>query len=125
PRPPHPAAPHPHAHGVRLQPALHRRRGARRARYVPAAARRRRAPEEHRMTDLSTRTDLYPSRVADRPSITDRVDPVVHGAGRGPLDPEMVAAYEDQGFLVLSGILGNHEVEALNDEVDRIAADER
>jgi ectoine hydroxylase len=69
------------------------------------------------------RVDRYPSRVAYRVTITSRLDPVVHGDVAGPLDPELLAAYEDDGFLVLPSLLAPHEVDALNDEVDRLAAD--
>ncbi|MPY93489.1 MAG: ectoine hydroxylase [Acidimicrobiia bacterium] len=76
------------------------------------------------MTTTDVRADLYPSRVADRPTITERLDPVVHGDSSGPLDPEVLAGYEDDGFVVLPGFLGGERLAALNDEVDRLAADE-
>src|SRR5690606_27556365 len=60
----------------------------------------------------------------DRPDITERLDPVVHGDADGPLDPEMVSSFEDDGFLALPGFLPSHEVAALNDELHRIAVDD-
>ena len=50
------------------------------------------------------RLDPYPSRV-DRAQLLPRLDPVVWGDREGPLDPELVTTYEEQGYLVLPGFL--------------------
>jgi ectoine hydroxylase len=70
------------------------------------------------------RTDRYPTRSVDRADIAPRVEPVVWGDAPGPLDPDLVASYEDDGFLVLPGVFGPTEVQQLNEELDRVAADE-
>jgi ectoine hydroxylase len=67
--------------------------------------------------------DRYPSRFAPEPSITDRLDPVVYGESDGPLDPETLTSYAEEGFIVLDGLLAPHEVAELNAAVDHIAAD--
>jgi ectoine hydroxylase len=67
--------------------------------------------------------DRYPSRFASAPSITERLDPVVYGESDGPLEPETLTSYADDGFVVLDGLLAPHEVDELNNEVDRLAAD--
>lgn len=72
---------------------------------------------------MTTRTDCYPTRVADRPSITERLDPVIPGDVDGPLDPELLASFEDDGFLVLPDVFGKDEVSAINAELDRLAVD--
>jgi ectoine hydroxylase len=77
------------------------------------------------MSELAerTRADAYPSRTVDRPTMTPRQDPVVYGDD-GPLDPELVETYEDNGFLVLPRFLPPHVADELNEELDRLAADE-
>lgn len=72
----------------------------------------------------TTKTDDYPSRTIAQPTITARQDPVVHGDDGGPLDPEVVANYEEDGFVVLPGLLPPRVTSALNAELDRLAADE-
>lgn len=71
-----------------------------------------------------SRNDLYPSRSVERPTITPRQDPVVHGDGDGPLDPELVQSFEDNGFLVLPGLLPPHWATAVDAEIDQLAADD-
>ncbi len=78
------------------------------------------------------RIDRYPSRTVDRPTITPRLDPVLHGRPEGsteprlggPLDAEQLARYERTGSLVLPGFLGADRVAELDDEISRLAADE-
>jgi ectoine hydroxylase len=74
-------------------------------------------------TATATRRDRYPSRSGATPSITERRDPVVHGDDDGPLDVEQVSSYADDGFLVVEGLLAPGEVDDLNREIDRLAAD--
>ncbi len=76
-------------------------------------------------TDLDERpADAYPTRLASRASITERLDPVVYGEEAGPLDPDLVTSYEDDGFLVLPGLLAPQEVKALDDELAELAVRE-
>jgi len=78
------------------------------------------------------RIDRYPSRTVTTPSITPRLDPVLHGRPEGstdprpdgPLDAEQLARYERTGVLVVPGLLGAERVAALDAEIDRLAADE-
>lgn len=72
---------------------------------------------------MTARHDRYPSRVTGRPSITERLDPVVVGDHGGPLDPELLADFEDDGFLILPKLFDEQEVADLNAELDRLAAD--
>ncbi len=67
--------------------------------------------------------DRYPSRFASTPSISDRLDPVVYGEADGPLDPETLSSYAEEGYVVLDGLLTPREVEQLNTAVDVLAAD--
>ena len=77
---------------------------------------------------MSTQTltdDPYPSRVAGRPSLLPRRDPVVWGDGTaGPLDPELVASYEEHGYLVLPGLLPPSTVKGLDAEIAQLADDD-
>ncbi len=68
--------------------------------------------------------DVYPTRLPQREEMTERLDPVVYGDEPGPLDPDLVASYEDDGFLVAPGLLAPQEVKALNDELDELARSE-
>lgn len=68
------------------------------------------------------RVDRYPSRVGGHPAILERLDPVVFGDD-GPLDPELLAAFEDDGFLVLPKLFDAQEVESLNAALDQLATD--
>jgi len=73
----------------------------------------------------TTRHDAYPTRTADRPSLLPRVDPVVWGNGsEGPLDPEMVASYEESGYLVLPGLLPPTTLAEIGAELARLARDD-
>ena len=79
---------------------------------------------------LIRRDDVYPSRVAEEPSITDRKDPVVHGIGAarfGPLSHEQLESYDQKGYLFLHGFLAPDEVEALRAEMEavRLRGEER
>lgn len=65
--------------------------------------------------------DRYPSRVESKPSITDRIDPIVWGDGTavpdGPLSPERIAFYERNGYLAFPGFFGQETVQKLRDEM--------
>jgi ectoine hydroxylase len=90
---------------------------------APAMSPRAEAPAGATLPAAPRADDRYPSRFASRPSITDRLDPVVYGESDGPLDPATLTSYADDGFIVLDGLLAPHEVDELNAEVDRLAAD--
>ncbi len=72
--------------------------------------------------------DRYPTRVADRPSIIERVDPVVatsaRAPGAGPLTPEQVDAFERDGFLFLEDVFSRDETDRLLTELQRLADDD-
>lgn len=64
--------------------------------------------------------DFYPSRRTSEPGIIARPDPVVWGDGApGPLTPEDLKSFDENGYLWLPGFLGTDEVQALKDELDR------
>lgn len=68
-------------------------------------------------------TDLYPSRVGDRASITDRRDPVVYGSpDQGPLTAEQLVLYDRDGFLAFERFFGEDEVAEYKAELDRMFA---
>ncbi len=74
---------------------------------------------------LTTRHDPYPTRTVDRPALIPRLDPVVWGSGNdGPLDPELVASYEDNGYLVLPGLLSPTTLQEVGADLARLAADD-
>ena len=67
--------------------------------------------------------DRYPSRVAARPEILDRADPVVYGdPADGPLRSDQLAAFERDGFLQIETVFSLAEVERLRAEARRLAA---
>jgi len=71
------------------------------------------------------RYDPYPTRTVDRPSLLPREDPVVWGRGTGgPLDPELVASYEDNGYLVIPGLFSPATLEEVGADLTRLAADD-
>ena len=76
------------------------------------------------MSIATRRLDPYPSRQVDRPQLIAREDPVVWGEHEGPLDPELLAAYEESGYLVLPGFLPPSTLKAIDAELSRLAADE-
>lgn len=76
------------------------------------------------MTAAATQEDRYPSRIASSGGIQPRRDPVVWGSEPGPLDPELVAGYEEHGYLVLPGLLAPSTVKGLDAEIARLAADD-
>jgi len=72
-------------------------------------------------------TDLYPSRVTDMPSITERQDPALwcdlNAPPPGPLTREQLAAFERDGFLFLPDVFTPDEVERFRMELSRMAND--
>jgi ectoine hydroxylase len=68
---------------------------------------------------------LYPSRVAPRPSLTERADPVLHEGGpvTDRLSPEDLQQFESHGCLFVEGLLDPAEVRTLNEELRMLAGD--
>jgi ectoine hydroxylase len=67
--------------------------------------------------------DFYPSRVAPAPSIVDRADPVVWGAGaeaEGPLTPDRIDFFETKGYLALESFFAREEIDRLAAELAAI-----
>ena len=76
-----------------------------------------------------TRTDdRYPTRVADRPALLERVDAVVADTakdpGAGPLSADQVDAFDRDGFLFLEDVFTREEAERFLAELHRLSADE-
>lgn len=71
--------------------------------------------------------DSYPSRVADRPLITRRQDPVNWSQPgqkcAGPLSEYQLKTYAEQGFLFLPELFSASEVEILMKEIQRLGGD--
>ena len=70
------------------------------------------------------RRDPYPTRTVEPAEILPRVDPVIHGDESGPLDPELLEAYEETGALVVPAAVPLRSVAAADAELARLAADE-
>lgn len=71
-------------------------------------------------TATAGKRDLYPSRVDDRPKLTDRIDPVVHGEPTGALTPYQRNAYQANGFLAFPGCFPAEGVRKLQQEAERL-----
>lgn len=73
------------------------------------------------MTITETRTDDYPTRMAEERWL-ERKDPVVWGepGPDAPLAPEQVAEYERNGFLILRDLFTPAEVARLQEESRRL-----
>ena len=66
--------------------------------------------------------DPYPSRIGVRVDPISRRDPVVWGeAPEGPLSPEDVERYEQDGFLFLPALFTEAEMAGLEEEGRRLA----
>lgn len=67
-------------------------------------------------------TDLYPSRILDRPQILDRADPVIYGGiqAPGPLLPDQLAFYRDHGYLFLENWLSDARVVEMQYHLQRL-----
>ena len=64
--------------------------------------------------------DPYPSRKGRDPELLDRVDPVVHEGGVGPLDPASVRRFDEHGYLNIEGVFTPEEVDAFDRGVDQL-----
>ncbi len=50
--------------------------------------------------------DLYPSRIDDQERLLPRTDPVVYGsAENGPLDQQQLNFFDDNGYLIIPGLM--------------------
>lgn len=70
-------------------------------------------------------TDIYPSRLAAKPEMLPRQDPVVYGdwTPASPLSREQVEQFERTGYLVLKGIFSAAEITFLQSEAGKLLAD--
>ncbi|MCD8518075.1 MAG: ectoine hydroxylase [Burkholderiaceae bacterium] len=65
--------------------------------------------------------DRYPSRVADKPAVTRRIDPVVYGkAVDGPLDQTTLDHYEENGLLHFESLFDADDLQNWVDELNRL-----
>ncbi len=65
----------------------------------------------------------YPTRVAARPAVLPRVDPVIWGSGHtGPLRTDEIAQYATDGFLSIEQLVEPSLVATLRHEVERLCA---
>lgn len=70
------------------------------------------------------KSDPYPSRLASRPSIIPRIDPVAYGAGGNDvLSADDVAAYSRDGFLFFESFIDDDAVAELRGELRRLERD--
>lgn len=76
---------------------------------------------------VATTEDLYPSRIAAEPRLTDRVDPVVYdgGAVGDRLSKEDLRRFEAKGYLFVKRLLDPTEVSQFNKELRRLVGDKR
>ncbi len=68
--------------------------------------------------------DLYPSRVEQRPVWLDREDPVVYATETSNefLTEQQVKDFDKNGFLIIPDVFSKEEVEAYNNEFERLAS---
>jgi ectoine hydroxylase len=71
-----------------------------------------------------TRVDRYPSRVGGQVEMRPREDPVVWGAGDGPLSVEQLDCYRRDGFVVLPDLLDGDTVARCLARIEHLAADD-
>lgn len=77
------------------------------------------------MTTAQAALDRYPSRLAGRPEILDRTDPVLWaGADHpGPLTANQLLQYDRHGYLMIPDLLSGADVAGLLAEVQKMATD--
>lgn len=76
------------------------------------------------MTISTTTTDLYSTRLAARPQVFDRKEPVVHGSAEdGPFDAGGLKGLESTGYAQIPDLVTADEVTQMRDELDRLAQD--
>lgn len=71
-------------------------------------------------TATETLKDLYPSRAAAEPTLSERLDPVLHGEPTGALTRYQRDAFRADGFLTFSGFFPQEEVRELQAEAERL-----
>lgn len=73
------------------------------------------------MVDL--KHDLYPTRTSKPVPAFERLDPVLYGdsSSRGPLNQQQLDDYETNGLLFFPGWLDDAAVQAMRDELRRLA----
>jgi len=74
------------------------------------------------MRDARAGEDPYYSRIASREEISARIDPVVWGDEDGPLQPNEIDQYRQNGFLVLPPLFDATEIAKLSEQADKLAA---
>jgi ectoine hydroxylase len=67
-------------------------------------------------------SDVYYSRTQHPDQMGERHEPVVWGTEEGPLDPEQLASFARDGFVVLTGLFGG-EVTRFLAEAERLSAE--
>lgn len=71
-------------------------------------------------TSTTSSTDLYPSRVASEPRLTERHDPVIHGEPAGALTRYQRDSFESNGFLTFGDFFTPQEIDELQREARRL-----
>ena len=76
---------------------------------------------------MSETTDLYPSRIDNKPSMTDRKDRVVYSEQKNPrpLSFQQLKSYEENGFLLLVNHFSIEEMVEYQEEAKRLAISEK
>jgi len=77
---------------------------------------------------MTVATDLYPSRGEGTLALIDRRTPVVYPSAyecNGPLNREMLARYESEGYLYLESLFSEFEIEAMQHEVNVLRGNEQ
>ncbi|NMR28942.1 ectoine hydroxylase [Crystallibacter degradans] len=70
------------------------------------------------------RIDVYPTRVAGKPSVQTREDKVVWGtAAEGPMDEATLAGYEEKGYLTIEQLITPEELKTFRAELKRLSED--
>lgn len=74
---------------------------------------------------MRTMNDVYVSRTDRSAAIIARQDPVIYGAGSyaDALEPEQLASYERDGFLLVPDLFAHGEVQSILAEIERLRAD--
>lgn len=77
-------------------------------------------PESARAQPLEE--DAYPSRRGGKPTILERLDPVVHTRNWDdpPVAADQLAHYEEYGFIVLHDVFDTDEVRLLQKELEKL-----
>lgn len=68
--------------------------------------------------------DLYPSRLEDKPKILKRKDPIIYtdptDSDQAPLTNEQLKDYEENGFLQLTNLFTDKEVEEMQQAIEEL-----